>query len=107
MPDVAGARLAGGNIVFRIVRPGVDVQVTLQVFVEDGVTVLGLRHIDGKISLSRRERLAVFREELGKIERLAAASGVGEIRHTGGIMTHFFEGYEPFPALRNGVRKRL
>ncbi len=93
----------------RIVREGVDVILTLQMFQEGGEQVCGLRFLSGQISLPPKAMRAVMAEELGKIEGVLKQSGVAEVRHAGDDRGWFLPGYEPMnhPELRNGRRKRL
>ena len=95
---------------FRIVRPGADVTLTLQVYFEDGQYVCGLRFLEGRIDLGPKALRAAMTEELAKIENVLREAGITEIRHAGEDRAWFLPGYEPMPdkpQLRNGRRKRL
>jgi hypothetical protein len=95
------------NTTFRVVRPGADVLVTLQVFEEGPDIVCGLRRIEGRIDLRPKALRAAVREELTKIEAVCRSAGITEMRHAGDARAWALPDYEEFPALRNGRRKRL
>lgn len=96
---------------FHVKRPGADVLVTLQIVIEGKGKrkryILGLRSIQGKIKLGPKAMRAAIIEELTKIENVAREAGFHEMRHSGDDRAAFLPGYEPFPELPNGRRKRL
>lgn len=92
---------------FHVKRPGANVLVTLQIVSEDGEMILGLRSIQGEIKLGPKAMRAAIIEELTKIENVARDAGFKEMRHSGDDRAAFLPGYEPFPELPNGRRKRL
>lgn len=95
------------EVKFRIERPGADVVVTLQVYEENDELVCGLRWMEGTIDLKPKAMRAAMLAELATIEQIAKDAGCVEIRHAGDDRGVFLPGYKPFPALRNGRRKRL
>lgn len=92
---------------FDIIRPEGRVKITLEVFEEGGETICGLRWMTGELRAGPKAVRRAIREELRKIERIAKASGVAEMRHAGDERAWFLCDYEPCPGLRNGRRKRL
>jgi hypothetical protein len=89
-------------------RDGINAVVLLHVYAEGDEIVCGLK-LSGTFPKPTKAVRRAFREELAKIEALAKASGVTEMRHAGEDRAVFLPGYEPMnhPALRNGRRKRL
>ena len=92
---------------FGIVRPEGYVAITLEVFEEDGRSVCGIFALRGKINLPPRQWLRTVREELRRIERIAARFGCDEIRIAGRDWHRIFPDYQPCPGIENGLRKAL
>jgi hypothetical protein len=93
-----------------IKRPGIDVRITLQVVVEDGVKVAGIYDLTGTIDLPYRAWLKAVREEVRDIESKARALGFDELRLQGRNWSRILPDFEQItdaPKLRNGLRKRL
>lgn len=92
---------------FGIVRPEGYVAITLEVFEENGRTVCGVFALRGKIMLPPRQWLRTVREELRRIERIAARFGCDEIRIAGRDWHRIFPDYQPLVDVKNGLRKAL
>lgn len=92
-----------------IVREGVSVLITVEVFEEDGEKVCGIYQFTGRIKAAPKAWLRMVREELAKIERIAKRAGCAEIRLGGRDWSRPLSGmgYLPFPDIENGLRKRL
>lgn len=92
-----------------VVRDGVAVLLTLEAFEEDGEKVCGIYQLTGRIAKRPKAWLQAVREELTRIERIAKRAGCVEIRLGGRDWSRPLEGlgYEPFPDIENGLRKRL
>ena len=91
-----------------IVRPYCDVWLTLEIYGSGDHMVCGLRWLEGRIDrMPKSEFRAAVVRELALIEQMAKESGVTEMRHAGGDRGCFLPGYEPFPDVQNGRRKRL
>lgn len=81
----------------------------LEVYEEPTGLVCGIRRLKGRIDLPRREWLAAVREEIARIEGIAKRAGCAELRLGGRDWSRPLKGmgYVPFPAIENGLRKRL
>lgn len=93
-----------------IERPGIKVRITLQAFIEDGLSVAGIYQLTGKISLGPRAWLTAVREEVRKLETIARNAGCAELRVAGRNWQKILPDYERMtdaPDVRNGLRKRL
>jgi hypothetical protein len=99
------------HITFPIQRDGCEVMVTLQLLAEDGEMVCGLRFVQGEMPLPPKALRKAMLEELGRIEAIAKAAGVKEMRHAGldarEDLAVFLPGYEPMADRPNWRRKRL
>ena len=96
---------------FRVVRPGVDVTITMQAAVEDdGARVAGIYNLEGVIALKPKAWLRAVRAELAVIEDIARKAGCTEMRIAGRkAWARLLPGYEPIvlPRSENGLRKKL
>lgn len=95
------------TVPFPIRRPGMDLMMILEVFKEDGRNVCGIYKVRGTIDLPPKAYVRAVREEVTKIEALARDAGCEEMRIAGRDWSRLVTGYEPFPALENGLRKDL
>lgn len=92
---------------FGIVREGIAVLITVEVFEEEGRKVCGIYQLTGRIQLGPKAWLRAVREEVAKIERIAKNSGCEEIRVAGRDWSRVLKDYEPFEGPMNGLRKGL
>ena len=92
---------------FRVVRPEGEVQITLQVFEEDGRLVCGIKYVDGAIPARPKAWLKAVREEVDKIAGLAREAGCRELRIAGRDWSRVFPDYEPLDGVPNGLTKEL
>ena len=92
---------------FLIRRPGAEVLMILEVFGEDGRKVCGIRKVRGTIGLLPKAFVAAVRAEVETIEGIAKDAGCEEMRIAGRDWSKPLAGlgYEPFPAIPNGLRK--
>lgn len=95
------------EVTFRVVVPGADVFVTLELFEDGRDMICGLRFMAGTITLGPKAMRAAMLTELAKIEQIARVAGCSEMRHAGEDRAWCLPGYEPMSGLRNGRRKRL
>lgn len=92
---------------FLIRRPGAEVMMILEVFEEEGRKVCGIVKVRGAINLKPKAWVAAVREEVTTIENIVRAEGCEEMRIAGRDWSKPLAGlgYEPFPAIPNGLRK--
>lgn len=92
---------------FLIRRPGAEVMMVLEVFEEEGRKVCGIRKVRGAITLAPKAWVAAVRAEVATIEGIARDAGCEEMRIAGRDWSKPLAGmgYEPFPAISNGLRK--
>lgn len=89
-----------------IVRPYGDVWMNLEIYEDDGRMVCGVRGLAGRIKLPPKAWVRTVRKEMTNIENEARKAGCAEIRMAG-RWARVFPDYEPFTALKDGLRKRL
>lgn len=93
---------------FPIHRPGIDVLMILEVFHEDGKNVCGIYKVRGTMDLKPKAFIRAVEAEMPIIEGMARDAGCEEMRVCGRQWSMLKNcGYEPFPALENGLRKAL
>ncbi len=93
-----------------IVRPGINVRITMEAIIEDGVKVAGIYDLTGTIDLPPRAWLKAVRDEVDRLEAVARDAGCEELRLQGRDWGRILPDYERItdaPKMRNGLRKRL
>ncbi len=91
---------------FRIVRPGADVWVTLEV-ADNDPGVCGIYEIKGTVRLPPKQWLKAMREEMTIIEQRAREAGCAEMRVAGRDWSRVLTDYERLDGVPNGLRKAL
>jgi hypothetical protein len=86
---------------------GGEAMLVLETFEEDGRMICGVFQLEGRLQLPPKAWLRTIRNEMAKIERIAAAAGCAELRLRGRDWIRIFPNYEPWPGFPNGLRKRL
>lgn len=74
---------------------------------DDGELVAWTYAIAGMIEGGPKHRLAVMREAIGAIERVAAMAGCKAHRIAGRDYSRFFPDYQPIDGAHNGLEKRF
>lgn len=79
----------------------------LEVFEEEGRKVCGIRKVRGEINLKPKAFVAAVKHEVSVLEGIAKDAGCEEMRIAGRDWSKPLAGmgYEPFPAIENGLRK--
>lgn len=95
------------HVPFAIDRPFGRVDVTLEVYEEDGKRVCGIYKLDGQINLPPRKWLAAVRDEMRVIERIAREAGCDELRIAGRNWAPILPDFDSLIGPRNGLRKAL
>lgn len=93
-----------------IIRAGVRVNITLEVYDDHGQHICLIHTLSGIIKLGPKAWLAAVRDEVGKLERIARSGGCAEMRIEGRDWTRILSplGYLPWPEGEGfGLRKAL
>lgn len=93
-----------------IIRAGVRVNITLEVYDDNGRHVCLIHTLSGRIELGPKAWVGAVRDEVHKLERIARSGGCAEMRVEGRDWSRILSplGYVPWPEGEGfGLRKAL
>src|SRR4051812_45248182 len=90
----------------RLETPDYSVSMTFEVFKDDaGRLCCGIYKLEGRIDLPPKAWLRAVRFEIARLEVVARSIGCTEMRIAGRDWSRILPDFEPFPAIKNGLRK--
>lgn len=91
----------------RLETPDYSISMQFQVFEEDGRMCCGIYQLNGKINLPPKAWIRAVRYEIDRLEKVAKSVGCTEMRVAGRSWAKILTDFEPFPAIKNGLRKAI
>jgi len=92
---------------FAIRAAGGQVNLTLEVYEEDGCTICGIFQAEGRLPLPPKQWLKTIRAEIQTLERIVREAGCDELRLGGRDWSRILPDYQPLDGIPNGLVKRL